>query len=91
MGRKHPTVKSVERRVQLTLETVSDPAVLWATPTPMLATTRSEPPPLTAPVGSVKSSRERVQKGVVKRETSKLAKQLVDVFDPHPTSVSDCT
>ena len=36
MGRKHPTVKSVERRVQPTLETVSEPAVVSATPTPML-------------------------------------------------------
>ena len=83
-------VKSVVRRGHPVHETVSEPAVMSASPMPMLAPTRSEPTPLIATVGRVRSRVEKVEKGLERRDTSKLAKQRVDVFDSHPTSVLEC-
>ena len=60
-----------------------------ASPTPTLATTRSEPTPLSATVGRVRSRVERVEKGREKRGRSKLAKQRADALDAHPTPVLD--
>ena len=58
------TVKSVGVRVQSIQETVSEPVVVSASPTPTLATTRSEPTPLITSVGRVRSRVARVEKGV---------------------------
>ena len=79
MGSKLPTAKSVVRRGEPTLETVSEIAVVSASTTPGLAIRRSEEIPLKATAGRVKSSLERVEKGFEKRETSTLSKQSVSL------------
>ena len=73
MAIKAPTVRSVVRRVQPTLQAVSELAVLSASTTPVMAPTRSEATPLNITVGRVKSRVDRVEKGVEKQSISKLA------------------
>ena len=90
MAPKALTVKSVGGREQPIHETVRETVVVSASPTPTLATTRSEPTPLSATVGRVTSRVARVETGVERRDTSKLAKQRVDIFDSHRTSVLEC-
>ena len=53
-GRIPPTEKSVVGRVQLITQTVTEPALVSAFPTPNLATRRTEAMPLTTPACRVK-------------------------------------
>ena len=55
-----------------------------ASPTPTLASKRSEPTPLSATVRRVRSRVARLENGGERRDTSKLAKQRVDVLASHP-------
>ena len=91
MGRKPPKVKSVVRLLPPTLETLSEPAVVSASPTAMLATIRSELTPLTASVSRVKLRVERVERGADRGDVSKVLKQRVPVHDPRPTPALQCT
>ena len=58
-----------------------------AYPTPRVPTTGSEATPWIATVWRVKSRVEWVEKSAEKRDTSKLAKQRVDVLDCNPKPV----
>ena len=65
-------MRSIVRRVQPSLQAVSEPAVVSASPSPAMASTRSEATPLNTTVGRVKSRVHMVEKGVEKQSISKL-------------------
>ena len=77
--------KSFVRRVQPSLETVRELAVVSLLPTPSLPSKGIEGNPLNATAWHIKSRVESVQKGGEKRDTSKLSKQGDSVVDLGPT------
>ena len=87
MAPKAATVRSVVRRFHPTRETLSEPGIVSASPTPSFAITRSEATLPSATVGRVRSRGERVEKGGEMGDISKLAKQRMDAFDRHRTPV----
>ena len=84
-------MKSVLGRVHPFLKTVSELAVVSASPTPLMAPTSSEAIPPKATVARVKSLEQMVEKGVEKRGTSKLGKPRVDDFGPHTAPLLEST
>ena len=83
MAYKAPTVKSVVRPVHPFTTTVSERAVLPASPTLAMATARSKWTPVTTPVGSITSCVQMLEKGVEKQSTFKSANLRKDGQDDY--------
>ena len=66
---------------------MSENAIVSASPKPSLAIATSEATLQRATVGRVQSLVEPVEKGIENRDTTKLTKQRMDAFDPHPPPV----